>query len=75
MIYTRNGMEYNVSSDSYENSLEFSRFIEEEGLSALEVLDILLDWHGTALTSEAMMKNTFNCEFGLDVKDEEEGEE
>lgn len=72
MIYTSNGMEYEVGSDSYDNSIEFIRFIIEEDLSGEEVLNILLDWHGTALTSEAMMKNTFSCEFCLDVKEDED---
>lgn len=72
MIYTKNGMEYTVSSDSYDNSIEFIRFIIEESLSGEEVLNLLLDWHGTALTNEAMMKNTFGCEYGLEAKDDDE---
>lgn len=71
MIYTNNYMEYEVSNDSYDNSIEFIRFIKAEGLSGEEVLNLLLDWHGTALTSKAMMENLFTCEYSFDVKEDE----
>lgn len=73
--YTSNGKEYKVTGDSYENSLELLRFIKEEGLDGEDVLNLMLDWHGTALTSEAMMNNTFDCEFGLTVKEDESDDE
>ena len=45
--------------DNYSKLVDY---IERMGLSAVEVLDALVDWHGTSIISDEFMENQQDCE-------------
>ena len=53
---------YNASWDSRENYDTMMEIIMVYGLSAVDVLDYLTDYHGLSLLSEAFMENLIENE-------------
>lgn len=39
-----------------------SDYIEEHSLSGIEVLNALVDWHGTEILSDEFIENQIQCE-------------
>lgn len=51
-----------MKNDYMENYNQFEEIINKYNLSGIDVLQILLDWHGTYLLSDDFMDNLKNCE-------------
>lgn len=57
---------YAIETDTIPNANELYRFIEDYELSAEEVFNLFVNWHGTQLCTEEFLENTFRVEYDLD---------
>lgn len=53
---------YEASTDTSTNYETMEQIIEENGLSGLDVLNYLTDWHGLSLLDFDFMENLIDCE-------------
>ena len=53
---------YKASNDTSKNYETMEAIIKDCGWDGVDVLNILTDWHGLSLLSEAFMENLINCE-------------
>lgn len=65
---------YLITDDNTANADEFFRFIEEKGLSAVDVFNLFYDWQGAQLFDPDFFRNTLEVEYGLEP-DEDQNQE
>ena len=60
---------YEIKNDSNKNYSSLCEIINERGLSGVDVLDLLTDWHGLQLCSREFCENLRDCEGFYEFKD------